>query len=151
MKPDGVVIAGGPGHPGDIAPVIDLVRALRGRVPMFATGLGHLVVALAYGAKVYAMKSPHRGGNHPIRNLQTGKVEIASQNHAHAIDRDSLPGTGLEVTHINLLDDTVEGVRCRQDNLFAVQHAPEGAPGPSDSAYLFDRFIESMKEGVRHA
>ena len=104
------------------------------------------MIALAYGAKTYKLKFGHRGGNHPVKNLITGKVEITSQNHSYAVEADSVFGTGLEITHINLLDHTVEGLRSEKDNVFSVQYHPESAPGPEDSGYLFDEFIENMKK-----
>lgn len=146
MKPDGVFLSNGPGDPEDVLPVIELVKALRGKYPIFGICLGHQMIGLAYGAKTYKLKFGHRGGNHPVKNLQTGKIEITSQNHSYAVDEKSLEGTGLEVTHINLLDNTVEGMKCEQDRVFSVQYHPESAPGPQDSAYLFDRFIELMEE-----
>ncbi len=146
MKPDGIFLSNGPGDPEDVAPVIETVRALRGKYPILGICLGHQMIALAYGAKTYKLKFGHRGGNHPVQNLQTGKIEITSQNHSFAVDEHSLAGTGLEVTHINLLDHTVEGMECRADRVFSVQYHPESAPGPQDSTYLFDRFIAWMKE-----
>ena len=129
----------------DAKPVIDLVRALRGKLPIFGICLGHQIIALAYGASTYKLKFGHRGGNHPVKNLQTGKVEITSQNHSYAVNADSLEGTGLTVTHVNLLDGTVEGQKCAADRIFSVQYHPESAPGPQDSAYLFDEFIAMME------
>lgn len=146
LQPDGIFLSNGPGNPEDALPVIELVRQLRGKYPIFGICLGHQIISLAYGAKTYKLKFGHRGGNHPVKNLQTGKVEITSQNHSYAVDAESLPGTGLEVTHINLLDDTVEGVRMVKDHVFSVQYHPESAPGPEDSAYLFDDFIRMMQE-----
>ena len=140
MEPDGVFLSNGPGDPEDVTPVIELVRAIRGRCPIFGICLGHQMIALAY-----------RGGNHPVKDLSTGKLEITSQNHSYAVDAASLAGTGLEVTHINLLDNTVEGLACKKDKVFSVQYHPESAPGPQDSGYLFDRFIQMMEEGNRHA
>ena len=147
MKPDGIFLSNGPGNPEDVTPVIELIRALRGKYPIFGICLGHQMISLAYGAKTYKLKFGHRGGNHPVKNLLTGKIEITSQNHSYAVDKASVAGTGLEVTHVNLLDDTVEGVRCVRDRVFSVQYHPESAPGPQDSAYLFDEFIALMKEG----
>ena len=147
MKPDGIFLSNGPGDPEDVTPVIELIRALRGKYPIFGICLGHQMISLAYGAKTYKLKFGHRGGNHPVKNLLTGKIEITSQNHSYAVDKASVAGTGLEVTHVNLLDDTVEGVRCVRDRVFSVQYHPESAPGPQDSAYLFDEFIALMKEG----
>lgn len=146
LHPDGIFLSNGPGNPEDVTPVIELVRQLRGKYPIFGICLGHQIIALSYGAKTYKLKFGHRGGNHPVKNLITGKVEITSQNHSYAVDWESLAGTGLEVTHINLLDKTVEGLRCEKDHLFCVQYHPESAPGPQDSSYLFDEFIRRMEE-----
>ena len=109
------------------------------------------MISLAYGAKTYKLKFGHRGGNHPVRNMETGKIEITSQNHSYAVDSGSLAGTRLKATHINLLDGTIEGVRCETDRVFSVQYHPESAPGPQDSAYLFDNFIRMMEEARKHA
>lgn len=117
-----------------------------GRLPIFGICLGHQVISLAYGARTFKMKFGHRGGNHPVKNLETGKVEITSQNHSFAVDTESLKGTGLTLTHLNLLDDTAEGVECRADRIFSVQDHPESAPSPQDSTYLFDKFIKMMEE-----
>ena len=145
LRPDGVFISNGPGNPEDAAPVIALVKTLRGKYPIFGICLGHQIIALSYGAKTYKLKFGHRGGNHPVKNLQTGKVEITSQNHSYAVDAGSLADTGLAVTHVNLLDNTVEGLKCRKDRIFSVQYHPESAPGPQDSAYLFDEFTAMME------
>lgn len=146
MKPDGIFLSNGPGDPEDVTPVIDTVKALKGKYPIFGICLGHQMISLAYGAKTYKLKFGHRGGNHPVMNLKTGKIEITSQNHSFAVDENSLEGTGLVATHINLLDKTVEGVECKEDNVFSVQYHPESAPGPQDSSYLFEQFVEIMKE-----
>lgn len=148
LYPDGVFLSNGPGDPTDVPQVIETVRALRGKYPIFGICLGHQILSLAYGAKTYKLKFGHRGGNHPVRNLLTDKVEITSQNHSYAVDTHSLAGTPLQVTHINLLDNTVEGVACDEDKAFGVQYHPESAPGPQDSAYLFDRFIRLMEENT---
>ena len=145
FAPDGLFLSNGPGDPQDATPVIALVKKMRGKLPIFGICLGHQIIALAYGAKTYKLKFGHRGGNHPVKNLLTGKVEITSQNHSYAVDADSVQGTDLEITHINLLDHTVEGLRCEKDNVFSVQYHPESAPGPEDSGYLFDEFIEHMQ------
>ena len=144
-KPDGIFLSNGPGDPEDVTPVIELVRALRGRYPIFGICLGHQIISLAAGAETYKLKFGHRGGNHPVKNLETGKIEITSQNHSYAVREESLAGTGLTVTHINILDNTVEGVRDEGGKMFSVQYHPESAPGPQDSAYLFDRFIALME------
>ncbi|MBD5559724.1 MAG: glutamine-hydrolyzing carbamoyl-phosphate synthase small subunit [Clostridia bacterium] len=146
MEPDGVFISNGPGNPEDVTPVIELVRQLRGRFPIFGICLGHQLITLAYGGRTYKLKFGHRGGNHPVKDLATGRLEITSQNHSYAVDADSLAGTGLEITHVNVLDGTVEGVACPEDRVFSVQYHPESAPGPQDSAHLFDRFIDLMEE-----
>ena len=153
MNPDGLFLSNGPGDPQDVTTVIQLVRELRGKLPIFGICLGHQIIALAYGAQTYKLKFGHRGGNHPVRNLQTGKVEITSQNHSYAVKEDSVVGSGLEVTHVNLLDGTIEGLRCDADHVFSVQYHPESAPGPEDSGYLFDQFVREMKEcgGNRNA
>ena len=151
MNPDGVFLSNGPGDPEDVTPVIELVRRLRGKYPIFGICLGHQMIALAAGAKTYKLKFGHRGGNHPVKNLTNGKIEITSQNHSYAVDADSVAGTGLTVTHVNLLDNTVEGLECAEDRIFSVQYHPESAPGPQDSAYLFDKFVAMMKEAKPHA
>ena len=151
MKPDGVFLSNGPGDPEDVKEVVELARALRGHYPMFGICLGHQIIGLAYGAKIRKMKFGHRGGNHPVKNLETGKIEITSQNHSYAVIEGSINGTGLTATHINLLDNTIEGMRCARDKVFSVQYHPESAPGPQDSAYLFDQFIELMKEAKHNA
>ena len=146
MKPDGIFLSNGPGDPQDVSPVIELVRELRGKYPIFGICLGHQIISLACGAETYKLKFGHRGGNHPVKELSSGRVEITSQNHSYAVREESLVGTGLEVTHVNLLDGTVEGVHDTQNRMFSVQYHPESAPGPQDSAYLFDRFIALMEE-----
>ena len=151
LQPDGVFLSNGPGDPTDVPELIATVRALLGRFPIFGICLGHQILSLAYGAKTYKLKFGHRGGNHPVKDLSTDKVEITSQNHSYAVDTDSLAATPLTVTHVNLLDDTVEGVACDRDKAFGVQYHPESAPGPQDSAYLFDRFIRWMKEAKDNA
>lgn len=151
MKPDGLFISNGPGDPEDVQPVIETVKELKGKLPIFGICLGHQMISLAYGAKTYKLKFGHRGGNHPVKNLETGKLEITSQNHSYAVASESVEGTGLKVTHINLLDNTVEGVECREDKVFSVQYHPESAPGPQDSKYLFGKFIDIMKEAKDNA
>ena len=151
MEPDGIFLSNGPGDPEDVTPVIELVRQLRGKRPIFGICLGHQMIALAYGGRTYKLKFGHRGGNHPVKELATGKLEITSQNHSYAVDADSLAGTGLAATHVNVLDNTVEGLACPRDRVFSVQYHPESAPGPQDSGYLFDRFIAMMEEEKRHA
>ena len=151
MRPDGVFLSNGPGDPQDVPGAEELINTLKGRYPMFGICLGHQLIGLAYGAETYKLKFGHRGGNHPVKNLTNGRVEITSQNHSYAVNRDSLSGTGLEITHINLLDNTVEGMECAADRVFSVQYHPESAPGPQDSAYLFDKFVSLMKEAKHNA
>ena len=146
FRPDGIFLSNGPGDPVDVEPVIEKVRALKGRLPIFGICMGHQMVALAYGAKTFKMKFGHRGGNHPVKCLDTGKIEITSQNHSFAVDIESLEGTPLRLTHVNLLDNTAEGVECPEEKIFSVQYHPESAPGPQDSSYLFDKFIKMMEE-----
>lgn len=151
MRPDGVFLSNGPGDPQDVPGAVELINMLKGRYPMFGICLGHQLIGLACGAETYKLKFGHRGGNHPVKNLTNGRVEITSQNHSYAVNRDSLSGTGLEITHINLLDNTVEGMECAADRVFSVQYHPESAPGPQDSAYLFDKFVSLMKEAKHNA
>lgn len=148
MKPDGLFLSNGPGNPEDVQEVISVVRELKGMLPIFGICLGHQMISLALGAKTFKMKFGHRGGNHPVMNLKTGKIEITSQNHSYAVDVKSLADTSLKLTHANLLDDTAEGVESVQNKLFSVQYHPESAPGPQDSAYLFDEFIALMEKEV---
>lgn len=145
-NPDGVFISNGPGDPMDVPETVNTIKAITGKVPVFGICLGHQIISLSYGAKTYKLKFGHRGGNHPVKNLLTGKVEITSQNHSYAVDVPSVEGTGLEITHINLLDQTVEGVRNLKDKVFSVQYHPESSPGPEDSKYLFEQFITLMEE-----
>lgn len=148
LKPDGIFISNGPGDPADVPEVARTIKSLRGKLPIFGICLGHQLISLAYGAKSFKLKFGHRGGNHPVKNLMTGKLEITSQNHNYAIDTASLSDTELEVTHVNILDNTVEGVRSVKDRIFSVQYHPESAPGPQDSAYLFDNFINLMEDHI---
>ena len=145
LKPDGIFLSNGPGNPEDVQEVITLVKELKGKYPIFGICLGHQMISLAYGAKTYKLKFGHRGGNHPVLNLETDKIEITSQNHSYAVEEDSIKQTSLEVTHKNILDNTVEGVACKKDKIFSVQYHPESAPGPQDSGYLFDKFINLME------
>ena len=145
LRPDGILISNGPGDPTDVPETISTVRALLGSFPVFGICLGHQILSLAYGARTYKLKFGHRGGNHPVKNLATGKIEITSQNHSYAIEEESLPTTPLRATHINLLDQTIEGVECAADGAFGVQYHPESAPSPQDSTYLFDKFLKAMR------
>jgi carbamoyl-phosphate synthase small subunit len=145
-KPHGVFLSNGPGDPAPVTYAIESVRQLLGKVPIFGICLGHQILALALGAKTYKLKFGHRGANHPVKNLRTGKIEITSQNHGFCVDMDSLSGKDVELTHLNLNDNTNEGLLCRKLNAFSVQYHPEASPGPHDSNYLFDDFIKLMEK-----
>ncbi len=143
MRPDGVFISNGPGDPAAVKQVISTVKELVGKVPIFGICLGHQILSLALGASTYKLKFGHRGGNQPVKDLSTGKIEITAQNHGFAVDQSTLP-SDVEITHINLNDNTVEGIRHKKLPAFSVQYHPENAPGPHDSEYLFDRFAKMM-------
>jgi carbamoyl-phosphate synthase small subunit len=146
LEPDGIFLSNGPGDPASMGKVIEEIKKLAAsRKPMFGICLGHQLIGQAFGGTTFKMKFGHRGGNQPIKDLTTGKVEITSHNHGFAVDPDSLP-PDVEVTHINLNDNTVAGLRHKSLPVFSVQYHPESAPGPHDSEYLFERFVESMKE-----
>ncbi len=145
MDPDGIFLSNGPGDPAGVEGVVDNVRKLLGKKPLFGICLGHQVLGLAYGGSTYKLKFGHRGGNQPVKDLTTGRVEITSQNHGFCVDPDSLPDE-IEVTHVNLNDGSLEGMRHRELPVFSVQYHPEHAPGPHDAEYLFDRFIDLMRE-----
>lgn len=149
LQPDGVFVSNGPGDPEDVPEVIETLRALRGRLPIFGICLGHQLIALSRGARTYKLKFGHRGGNHPVKDLRTGRIEITSQNHSYAVEESSLEGTGLTVSHVNLLDHTVEGLICEEEKVFSVQYHPESAPGPRDSPHLFREFLAWMEDGKR--
>ena len=145
LNPDGVFLSNGPGDPTDVPEIVEEVRKLAGKKPIFGICLGHQLLALAFGAKTYKMKFGHRGGNQPVKNLKMGKVHISAQNHGYAVDPASLAGTPLVVTHTNVNDDTIEGLRHTGLPIFSVQYHPEAAPGPDDNMYLFDEFWNLMK------
>ncbi|MCK5473625.1 MAG: glutamine-hydrolyzing carbamoyl-phosphate synthase small subunit, partial [Planctomycetes bacterium] len=144
QKPDGVFLSNGPGDPSAVSYAIENVKELLGKIPVFGICLGHQILALALGGKTYKLKFGHRGANHPVKNLKTEKIEITSQNHGFCVDVDSLDKNNVEFTHWNLNDNTVEGLRSKKLNAFSVQYHPEASPGPHDSSYLFESFIELM-------
>ena len=142
-RPDGVFLSNGPGDPSEVGYAVESIRALLGEVPVFGICLGHQLLATALGGVTYKLPFGHHGGNHPVRDLTTGKVEITSQNHNYCVDADSI--TGAELTHLNLNDHTVEGIRCVDVPAFSVQYHPEAGPGPHDARYLFARFDELIR------
>ena len=146
LKPDGVFLSNGPGDPEPCTYAQENIRRLMGRVPIFGICLGHQLVGLALGGKTYKLKFGHHGGNHPVKQLLTNKVEITAHNHNFAVDPDSLPMSEVELTHVDLNDNTLEGLRHRNLPLFSVQYHPEASPGPHDSHYLFDDFVAMMEE-----
>jgi len=143
-KPDGVFLSNGPGDPAPVSYAVDTVKKLLGKVPIFGICLGHQILSLALGGETYKLKFGHRGANHPVKNLGNSKIEITSQNHGFCVDMDSLKDRDLELTHLNLNDNTVEGIRSKELNAFSVQYHPEASPGPHDAAYLFDEFTKLM-------
>ena len=149
--PDGVMLSNGPGDPADLTEVIQTVAQLIGRVPVFGICLGCQLISLACGAKTYKLKFGHRGANNPVVNLETGRVEITSQNHGFAVDQESLKDTDLVMSFQALNDKSCEGVRHTKAPCFAVQYHPEANAGPQDSNYLFDKFIEMMDEEEKNA
>jgi carbamoyl-phosphate synthase small subunit len=149
LKPDGVFLSNGPGDPEPVQYAAQAVREMMGRVPIFGICLGHQIIGLALGGKTYKLKFGHHGGNHPVLNLETQKVEITAQNHGFAVDPDSLNANEVALTHMNLNDQTLEGLRHKALPLFSVQYHPEASPGPHDSAYLFEAFVNLMGEFKR--
>ena len=147
-KPDGLFVSNGPGDPAAVTETIENLKQLRGKLPTFGICLGHQLLSLAMGADTYKLKFGHRGGNQPVQNLATQKVEITSQNHGFAVELDSLKSAGGEPTHINLNDHTLEGFRHSAEPTFAVQYHPEASPGPHDARYLFDCFVTMMQTGT---
>jgi len=146
LDPDGIFLSNGPGDPAGIPGVVETVQGLLGKKPVFGICLGHQILGLAYGGTTYKLKFGHRGTNQPVKDLATGRIEITSQNHGFCVELDSLDPEEVELTHINLNDGSLEGMRHRRFPAFSVQYHPENAPGPHDALYLFDRFIQMMNK-----
>jgi carbamoyl-phosphate synthase small subunit len=149
LKPDGVFLSNGPGDPEPLHAQQANIRKLIGKTPVFGICLGQQLLGLALGGKTYKLKFGHRGANHPVLNKVTGRVEITSHNHGFAVDPESLNAGDIELTHVNLNDQTLEGFRHRKEPVFCVQYHPEAAPGPHDSLYLFEDFTKMMAEFKR--
>ncbi len=146
LHPDGIVLSNGPGDPEPVGYAVRTIRGLIGRLPIFGICLGHQLLGLAAGGRTYKLKFGHRGGNHPVMDLTTRRVEITSHNHGFAVDPDSLPERDVELTHVNLNDQTLEGLRLKNAPAFSVQYHPEASPGPHDADYLFERFAQMMRD-----
>jgi len=146
LNPDGVVLSNGPGDPAAVTYAIDNVRACLGARPMFGICLGHQLMGLALGGRTFKLKFGHRGGNQPVKNRLSGRVEITSQNHGFAVDIESIPDPAVELTHINLNDNTLEGLRHPKYKAFSVQYHPEASPGPHDADYLFEEFLQLVEK-----
>jgi len=146
LHPDGIQLSNGPGDPKDVPYAVNMVKELLGEYPIFGICLGHQLFALAAGADTEKLKFGHRGGNHPVKDLASGRCYITSQNHGYTVNEESVKSTELEVTHINNNDKTIEGLKHKKFPAFSVQYHPEAAPGPHDSSYLFDQFLEMIRE-----
>ncbi len=149
LKPEGIMLTNGPGDPKDVPVAIDMVKAIMKEVPVFGICLGHQLISLAAGADTEKMRFGHRGSNHPVKDLTINKTHLTSQNHGYAVKRSSLAGTDLELTHIAINDDSVEGVKHKTYPTFCVQYHPESSPGPEDTGYLFDQFMTNIEAAKR--
>ncbi|PIS29271.1 carbamoyl phosphate synthase small subunit [Candidatus Saganbacteria bacterium CG08_land_8_20_14_0_20_45_16] len=149
LKPDGIFLSNGPADPAAVTYAIENIKQLIGKKPIFGICLGHQLIGLALGGKTYKLKFGHHGGNQPVMDLKTKKVEITAQNHCFAVDIESIPGNVVELTHINLNDKTAEGMRHKKLPIFSVQYHPEAGPGPHDANYLFQRFVEMMEKDAK--
>ncbi len=149
LNPDGILISNGPGDPSAVTYVVATAQKILGKLPIFGICFGHQILAQALGGKTYKLKFGHHGGNHPVKDLRNGKVYITSQNHGFCVDIESLNKTDIELTHINLNDNTLEGIRHKKMPIFSVQFHPESKPGPNDAEYLFEEFIEMIKSNKR--
>ena len=145
FNPDGIFVSNGPGNPAEASAVCETIKALQGKLPIFGVDLGYQLIAMSYGAQNVKMKVGHRGANHPVKNLESGKLEIVAQNHGYVVDEESLKATPIKVTHRNLLDNTVAGIEVLEDHIFSVQYQPDCTP-ESSSTYLFDKFIKLMED-----
>ncbi|RDI47523.1 carbamoyl phosphate synthase small subunit [Falsibacillus pallidus] len=155
LSPDGIMLSNGPGDPKDVQEGIEMIKEILGKIPMFGICLGHQLFALACGGDTFKMKFGHRGSNHPVKDLETGKVAITSQNHGYSVKEDSLLTTPLKVTHLAINDGSVEGLKHENYPAFTVQYHPEASPGPDDANYLFDQFMDMIeinkREEIQHA
>jgi len=145
INPDGILLSNGPGDPAGVPYIVETVKAMLGKVPMFGICFGHQMLGLALGGKTFKLKFGHHGGNHPVKDMKTEKVAISVQNHGFCVDLDSLDAGDIEITHMNLNDQTLEGIRHRKLPIFSVQFHPEAAPGPHDTQYMFTEFVEMME------
>lgn len=149
LFPDGIVLTNGPGNPMDVEGAVETIKSLVGYAPIFGIGLGHQLLALASGARIVKLKNGHRGSNHPVKDIASGRTELTAQNHGYAVEEASLEGTGLQVTHKSLNDGSIAGLENQALTAFSVQFYPEASPGPEDSNHLYDRFTALMKTNNR--